>query len=261
MVEVVRSAAATVRYDEQTALDRLDWAVQSEERWVVLGPNGAGKTTLLDILATSRHPTSGEVTILGEQLGLVDVFGLRPLIGVVSGATANLIPDTEDVTSVIITAGWAIAGRWRELYEEMDIRRASELMDMMGIKHLAERRFGSLSDGERKRALIARALMPDPELLLMDEPASGLDLGARESLVGRLSVLAQDGNAPVQIMITHHVEEIPPGFTHALLLRDGEVIAKGQIDGVITDENLSRTFGLPLSVRKVFGRFWAFAVE
>ena len=261
MVEVVRSEATTVLYGDHAALDRLDWSVQSDERWVVLGPNGAGKTTVLDILATSRHPTKGEVTILGEQLGLVDVFGLRPLIGVVSGATADLIPAHEDVRSVIITAGWAIAGRWRELYEEMDEKRADELMHMMGITHLAGRKFGSLSDGERKRTLIARALMPDPELLLMDEPASGLDLGARERLVGRLSVLAQDADAPVQIMITHHVEEIPPGFTHALLLRDGQVIAKGQIDGVITDENLSKTFGHALSVRKVFGRFWAFAVE
>jgi iron complex transport system ATP-binding protein len=259
VVEVVRADAATVVYSEHVALDQLDWQVQSQERWVVLGPNGAGKTTLLDILATYRHPTRGQIRILGEQLGLVDVFDLRPLIGVVSGFTADLIPATEAVQDVIITAGWAISGRWQELYEEMDSARANELMATLGVTHLARRQFGSLSNGERKRVLIARALMPDPELLLMDEPATGLDLGAREGLVGRLSVLAHDSEAPVQIMITHHVEEIPPGFTHALLLRDGRLVAQGQIDTVITDENLSETFGLQLSVRKVFGRFWAFA--
>ena len=170
------------------------------------------------------------------------------------------IPKSEKVRDLIVTAVWAITGRWRETYDAMDLERADGLMSTLGIMDLASREFCTLSDGERKRALIARALMPDPELLLLDEPATGLDLGAREALISRLSVLAQDPTAPVQVMITHHVEEIPPGFTHALLLREGHVVAQGPIDSVITDENLSETFGLALSVRKVFARFWAFAI-
>lgn len=260
VAEVIRTEATTVAYGEHVVLDRLDWAANEGERWVVLGPNGAGKTTLLDLISTTSHPTQGQVTLLGEPLGLTDVFDLRPLIGVVSGATTNRIPKTETVRDVILTAGWAITGRWRETYDAMDVTRADELMATLGIADLADREFGTLSDGERKRALVARALMPDPELLLLDEPATGLDLGAREGLIGRLSVLARDPEAPVQVMITHHVEEIPPGFTHALLLREGQVVAQGPIDSVITDDNLSKTFDLPLSVRKVFFRFWAFAI-
>lgn len=259
MAEVIRTEAATVAYADHVVLDRLNWAANEGERWVVLGPNGAGKTTLLDLISTAKHPTRGQITLLGEPLGLTDVFGLRPLIGCVSGSTTSRIPRTESVRDLIVTAVWAITGRWRETYDPIDIARADGLMSTLGILDLAEREFGTLSDGERKRALIARALMPDPELLLLDEPATGLDLGARESLIGRLSVLAQDTSAPVQVMITHHVEEIPTGFTHALLLREGRVVAQGPIDSVVTDQNLSETFGLPLSVRKVFSRFWAFA--
>lgn len=259
MAEVIRTEAATVAYGDHVVLDQLDWAADEGERWVVLGPNGAGKSTLLDLIATTKHPNRGQVTLLGEPLGLTDVFDLRPLIGVVSGATTTRIPRTERVRDLIVTAVWAITGRWRETYDRMDLDRAEGLMSTLGILDLADREFCTLSDGERKRALIARALMPDPEVLLLDEPATGLDLGAREALIDRLSVLAQDPSAPVQVMITHHVEEIPPGFTHALLLREGRVVAQGAIDAVITDENLSETFGLPLSVRKVFSRFWAFA--
>jgi iron complex transport system ATP-binding protein len=260
VTEVIRTDAATVFYGDRAVLDHLSWVVRDGERWVVLGPNGAGKTTLLDLISTASHPTDGDISILGEQLGLTDVFGLRPLIGVVSNATTSRIPKKEKVRDAIVTAGWAITGRWRETYDVMDMERADDLMSIMGIEEIADRQFGTLSEGERKRTLIARALMPDPELLLLDEPATGLDLGSRESLVNRLSVLAKDPTAPVQVMITHHVEEIPPGFSHALLLRDGKVIAQGRIDSVITDENLSQTFGLPLSVRKVFSRFWAFAI-
>lgn len=259
MATVVRTEAATVQRDGRNIVDNVTWQVDTDQRWVVLGPNGAGKTSLLDLLATSSHPTTGTVEILGEPLGLTDVFALRPAIGVVSSRTTALIPQHETVSDLVITAGWSIAGRFRERYEQVDIDRAHELLTTMGIEHLADRRYGTLSDGEKKRALVARALFPDPEILLLDEPAAGLDLGSREALVERLGVLAADPAAPVQIMITHHVEEIPPGYTHAMLMRDGAVLEQGEIDLVLTDDNLTRTFDVPLSVRRVFNRYWAFA--
>lgn len=256
---VVRTVDATVRRGDRNIVDHVTWSVETDQRWVLLGPNGAGKTSLIDLIATSAHPTSGTVEVLGQPLGLTDVFGLRPSIGVVSSRTTALIPERESVRDVVMTAGWSIAGRFREQYDDVDVERATQLLDVMGIGHLAIRRFGTLSDGEQKRALVARALFPDPEMLLLDEPAAGLDLGSRESLVERLGALAADPDAPVQIMITHHVEEIPPGYTHALLMRDGRVLEQGQIDQVLTDENLTRTFDVPLSVRRVFNRYWAFA--
>lgn len=259
MATVVRAVDATVRRGERNIVDHVTWTVETDQRWVLLGPNGAGKTSLIDLIATSAHPTSGTIEVLGQPLGLTDVFGLRPSIGVVSSRTTALIPERESVRDVVMTAGWSIAGRFREQYDDVDVARAMQLLDVMGIGHLAIRKFGTLSDGEQKRALVARALFPDPELLLLDEPAAGLDLGSRESLVERLGGLAADPAAPVQIMITHHVEEIPPGYTHALLMRDGRVLEQGQIDQVLTDENLTRTFDVPLSVRRVFNRYWAFA--
>jgi len=168
------------------------------------------------------------------------------------------IPEHEPVRDVIITAGWAVSGRHGEDYDDVDLKRCDELLYFMGVSHLADRELVTLSDGERKKVLLARALFANPELLLMDEPAAGLDVGARENLLGRLSAIAQDPTAPVQVMITHHVEEIPAGFSHAALLRGGRIVAKGPIDAVLTDENLSRTFDTPLLVSKVFSRFWAF---
>jgi len=250
---------ASVVRSGRSILTGIDVSMADDERWVVLGPNGAGKTTLLDLLATTNHPTSGSVTVLGEPLGLVDVFALRPMIGVVSGRTTAMVPATERVRDVVMTAGWARLGRFREEYEDVDWQRCLTVLSFMGIRHLADREFGSLSDGEQQRALVARALLPDPEILLLDEPAAGLDVGAREELLERLSSLAKDPDAAMQVMITHHLEEIPAGYTHALLLRDGQVLSKGLIDEVLTDEHLSKTFDTPLTVKKVFSRFWAFA--
>lgn len=259
MTVIVRTQDATVRRGERNILSQVTWTVETGQRWVILGPNGAGKTSLLDLIATSGHPTSGAVEILGESMGLTDVFALRPSIGVVSVSTTARIPQREAVLDVVVTAGWSIAGRFREQYDPQDIDRAMHLLETMGIAHLAQRRFGTLSDGEQKRTLVARALFPDPELLLLDEPAAGLDLGSREGLVERLGELAKDETAPVQVMITHHVEEIPPNYTHAMLLRDGAVLVQGEIDTVLTDDHLTRTFDVPLSVRRVFNRYWAFA--
>jgi iron complex transport system ATP-binding protein len=254
---VVRMTSVGVRRGGATLLSGLDWSVELDERWVVLGPNGAGKTTLLRIAAAELHPTWGSVSILGERLGRTDVSELRPRIGLCSAALAARVPPGETVRDVVVSAGYGVIGRWREEYDATDIQRATEMLDTMGIQQLAERTFGTLSEGERKRALIARALMTDPELLLLDEPAAGLDLGGREDLVARLSALAFDPDAPATVLVTHHVEEIPPGFTHALLLRAGKAVAAGLLDDVLTADNLSETFGQNLELEKIGDRYFA----
>jgi iron complex transport system ATP-binding protein len=246
-----------VRRQNNELLAGLDWSVELDERWVVLGPNGAGKTTLLKLAAAEMHPTSGTVDLLGERIGRVSVFELRPRIGFTSAAIANRVPGDEIVRDVVVSAGYAVLGRWREAYDKMDIVRAEELLGALGVLALAERTFGTLSEGERKRVLIARALMTDPEMLLLDEPAAGLDLGGREDLVARLSELAMDPEAPAMVLVTHHVEEIPPGFTHALLLRDGRAVVSGLMDDVVTSENLSKAFDQDLLLERSGNRFFA----
>jgi iron complex transport system ATP-binding protein len=254
---VIRMENVSVRRADTVLVHDIDWSVELDERWVVLGPNGAGKTTLLRLAAAELHPTSGRVHVLGEQLGRVNVFELRTRIGLTSAALGIRVPEQESVRDVVISAGYGVLGRWRERYDSLDADRADSLLAALGIAGLAQRTFGTLSEGERKRALIARALMTDPELLLFDEPAAGLDLGGREDLVGRLSVLAADPDAPASVLVTHHVEEIPVGYTHGLLLREGGIVAAGLLDDVLTDENLSATFGLPLGVQRRRGRYTA----
>ncbi len=226
-----------------TLIEGIDWTVEEDERWVVLGPNGAGKTTLLQVVSAQIHPTSGVVGILGEVLGTVDVFDLRPRIGLTSAALADRIPRDERVHDVVVSASYAVIGRWREHYDDLDHARADELLTEMGAGHLADRTFGTLSEGERKRVQIARSLMTDPELLLLDEPAAGLDLGGREDLVSTLSVLAMDEMSPATVLVSHHVEEIPPGFTHAMMLREGRVVAAGPLEHVMTEETSLRPSG------------------
>ncbi|MCD1143969.1 ABC transporter ATP-binding protein [Kocuria sp. LUK] len=259
MSAVVEMADVSVVRGRKTLLDAVDWVVREGERWVVLGPNGAGKTTLLSIAAARLHPTRGMVDILDEILGAVDVFELRPRIGLSSTVLAAQIPASETVRDCVVTAAYGVTGRWTERYDTDDDARAQELMAAWGIDHLAERRFGTLSEGERKRVLVARALMTDPELLLLDEPAAGLDVGGREDLVARLDELARDGTAPAVVMVTHHLEEVPDAFTHALLLREGRVVAAGPVEQVITQRNLSETFGVALKLVRVGNRYAAFA--
>jgi iron complex transport system ATP-binding protein len=253
---VVEFADVTVRRGRATLLDQISWRVAEGERWVILGPNGAGKTTLLQVAAAQIHPTDGVAGILDEVLGTVDVFELRPRIGLTSAALAERIPREELVRDVVVSASYAVVGRWRETYDELDHDRARELLGSVGAGHLAERTFGTLSEGERKRVQIARALMADPELLLLDEPAAGLDLGGREDLVSTLSALALDPVSPTTVLVSHHVEEIPPGFTHALLLRSGAVVAAGPLLDVVTEAHLTETFGMPLVLSREGGR-WA----
>jgi iron complex transport system ATP-binding protein len=254
---VVRISDVVVRRGESRLLDRVSLTVDSEDRWIVMGPNGAGKTTLLLIAAARLFPTAGEVELLDEVVGAVDVAELRPRIGWASAATAADIPAGESVLDVVMTGAWAVTGRWREQYDGADEARAGALLADWGIAPLAGRTFGTLSEGERKRALIARALMADPELLLLDEPGAGLDLGGREDLVERLDRLARDEDAPALVVVTHHVEEIPAGFTHGLLLREGRVSAAGPLAEVMTDECLSEAFGTPLTVHHDGGRWFA----
>jgi len=253
----VQFEGVSVRRGQKILLDSIDWVVEEDERWAVLGPNGAGKTTLLQIAAAIMHPSSGVAHVLGERIGRTDVFELRPRIGFASAALAQRIPGNELVIDVVVSAGWAVLGRWREAYGRMDVRRANALLARFGAGDLAERAYGTLSEGERKRVQIARALMTDPELLLLDEPAAGMDLGGREDLVHRLSRLALDAEAPASVLVTHHVEEIPIGTTHALLLREGRVIASGLASDVLRDESLSATFGIELSVGRAEGRWYA----
>ncbi len=248
MDPVLELADVTVRRGEATLIEGVDWTVEEDERWVILGPNGAGKTTLLQVAAAQIHPTAGVAGILGEVLGTVDVFDLRPRIGLTSAALAEKIPRSERVHDVVVSASYAVIGRWREHYDELDHQRASDLLVELGAGHLKDRTFGTLSEGERKRVQIARSLMTDPELLLLDEPAAGLDLGGREDLVSTLSVLAMDEESPATILVSHHVEEIPPGFTHALLMRAGHVVASGPLEYVMTEEIVSATFGMPLQL-------------
>jgi len=258
---VVQLREVTVARGGKLLLDSVDWTVEEDERWVILGPNGAGKTTLLQLAATTLHATSGNVGVLGELLGAVDVFELRPRIGISSAALAQRIPGAERVVDVVVSSSYAVLGRWREAYGRLDVRRARMLLARFGVGDLAERRYDTLSEGERKRVQIARAMMSDPELLLLDEPAAGMDLAGREDLLRRLTRLAADPASPAMVLVTHHVEEIPAGMSHAMLMADGKVVAQGLLDDVLTAENLSKTFGLELVLEAQNGRYFARAAD
>ena len=257
--EVLKLRGVSVRRDTSLLLRNVDWTAHADERWILIGPNGAGKTTLLQVASTMLYPTEGTVDVLGERLGDTDVFELRPRIGLSSAALAERVPTGEKVIDLVLTASYAVLGRWKEEYESSDVTRAVELLDALGCAHLIRRRFSTLSEGERKRVQIARAMMPDPEILLLDEPAAGLDLGGREDLLRRLSTLASNPKAPMMVLVTHHVEEVPDGFTHAMLLRRGSVLVAGPVEEVFTAKNLSRAFGVPLAIERHERRWRAWA--
>ncbi|AOP46564.1 ABC transporter ATP-binding protein [Streptomyces lydicus] len=257
MSDVLELVDVSVVREGRALVDQVSWSVKEGERWVILGPNGAGKTTLLNIASSYLYPTKGSVSVLGEQLGKVDVFDLRPRIGIAGIALADKLPRSQTVLQTVLTAAYGMTAHWQENYEDIDEQRARAFLDRLGMNDYLDRKFGTLSEGERKRTLIARAMMTDPELLLLDEPAAGLDLGGREDLVRRLGRLARDPYAPSMLMVTHHVEEIAPGFTHVLMIRQGKVLAAGPIDLELTSSNLSHCFGLPLVVERVGDRFTA----
>jgi iron complex transport system ATP-binding protein len=251
--------AVTKIAGERRVLADVDWTVRSGERWVVLGRNGCGKTTLLRIASLYLHPSSGTVTVLGETLGRSDVRSLRERIGFSSASFADMLRPALEVTDVVVTAKHAALEPWWHTYDADDRARAVRLLARVGSEHLAGRQFGTLSSGERQRVLLARTLMNDPGIVLLDEPTAALDLAGREELVSALDALATDPATPPVVMVTHHVEEIPGSFTHALLLRDGTVLAQGTIDGVLTATNLSACFGLPLELERRGPRWLAWA--
>ncbi|WP_030763257.1 ABC transporter ATP-binding protein [Streptomyces griseus] len=257
MSDVLDLVDVSVVRDGRALVDGVSWSVKEGERWVILGPNGAGKTTLLNVASSYLYPSSGSATILGERLGSVDVFELRPRIGMAGIAMAEKLPKRQTVLQTVLTAAYGMTATWNEDYDPVDEDRARAFLDRLGMNDYLDRRFGTLSEGERKRTLIARAMMTDPELLLLDEPAAGLDLGGREDLVRRLGRLARDPYAPSMIMVTHHVEEIPPGFTHVLMIRQGKLLAAGPVETELNSRNLSRCFGLPLVVERVGDRWTA----
>jgi iron complex transport system ATP-binding protein len=249
----------TVQRSTKTILGPITWQINEGERWVILGPNGAGKTTLLQLLAALIHPTQGRVVILGEALGAVDVFELRPRIGFTSSAMLELLPDDERVMDIVLTSAYAIAGRWQEEYDLWDESRAKALLTTFGVRDLGERIFGTLSEGEKKRVQISRALMADPEVLLLDEPAAGLDLGGREDILQRITAYTSDEHSPATVIVTHHIEEIPAGTTHALLLKQGLVMYSGLIGDVLTETNIKEVFGVDINLKFNGYRYFASA--
>ncbi len=255
MAQTIDLKNVTVTRDGVDILKSIDWQVEDNQRWVIVGPNGAGKTTLLKVAAAQIQPSTGTARVLGETLGSVNVFDLRTRVGFASSALVSHIPNSETVLNAVMTASYAITGRWNESYEDIDEKRARRVLNEWNLNEHADRAFGTLSDGERKRVQLARSVMTDPELLLLDEPVASLDLGAREQTVQLLGAYASSPVAPSMIMVTHHLEEIPTGFTHALLLNAGEVVAQGPIASIITSDLLSETFGFGLNVSNDRGRF------
>ena len=255
MNEVLSFNNVSVMRSDKAILSDITWSVKDNERWVIVGPNGAGKTTLLKIAAAQLQPSSGIASVLGETLGEINVFDLRTRIGFASTAIASRIPNSENVLDAVMTSSYAVTGRFKEKYDDVDERRARRVLTEWHLSDYADRPFGTLSDGERKRVQIARAVMPDPELLLLDEPVASLDIGSREATIKILSGYASHPAAPAIIMVTHHLEEIPAGFTHALVLNQGRIIASGPINHTLTTEKLSEAYGLALEVAFQSGRF------
>ena len=253
----LRLAGVGFTRDKRPILSDVDWEVASDQRWVVLGANGSGKTSLLRIAALYEHPTTGTVEVLGHRLGQVDVRRLRHQVGFVSPALAQMLRPHLKAVDVVVTARHGALEPWWHDYTDADRERAVRLLEQVGAGGLGDRTIATLSSGERQRVQIARSLMTEPGLVLLDEPASTLDLGGREMLVTDLTQLAADPSAPPLVMVTHRTEEIPAGFTHGLLLRDGRVLAQGPLEDVLTSETLSACFGLPLELEHRYGRWHA----
>ncbi|GIU90490.1 MAG: putative ABC transporter, ATP-binding protein [Acidimicrobiia bacterium] len=243
--------------DGTAVLAGVDWTVAADERWVVLGANGAGKTSLLRIASLYQHPTTGTVEVLGERLGRTDVRTLRERVAFSSPALAAALAPTMTAREVVMTARHAALAPWWHQYTDADRARAGDLLERFRCGAHAEQPFATLSAGERQRVLLARTLVNEPGLVLLDEPTAGLDVGGREELVADLGAWARDASRPPIVLVTHHVEEIPPGFTHALVLRDGAVLAAGPIEATVTSDVLSKAFGVHLAVAHRAGRYTA----
>ena len=251
----------TVRREGVPVLDGIDWRVNRSERWVVLGPNGSGKTTMLSVAGARLWPTSGRVEVLGSELGRVDVRTLRPRVALVSGAVTRQLRADVTAREVVASGRYGALETWWHTYGAADWERADALLAQGGVRGIADRSFGVISEGERQQVLLARALMSDPELVLLDEPFAGLDLGARERLLMRLRALASDNGSPPVVLVTHHCEEIPPGFTHGGLMRAGRLIAAGPLRDVITSQHVSACFEVAVAVGCNDERWWSRAIS
>jgi len=256
-VTTVELTGVTVRRARRIILGPLDWCVEDGQRWVVLGPNGSGKTTLLQVVSLYLWPTSGSVDVLGARFGRVDAREHRRRIGYAGSALEAAMDEQLTPNQLVLSARHAALAPWWHVYEEPDRARAAELIGQLGIGHVADHPFRTLSSGERRRVSIARAMMPAPELLLLDEPGAGLDLGARETLIRDLAGLADDPALRAIVLVSHHVEEIPPGFGHALLLADGRAVRAGPIETVVRGDVLGEAYRMPIAVERRDGRFWA----
>jgi iron complex transport system ATP-binding protein len=254
---VIALHAVGVRREGTVVLDNVDWVVRPGERWVILGPNGSGKTTLLTLAGARLWPSAGSVEILGARLGKVDVRTLRPRISLVSGSVTRQLRAELPARDVVVSGRHGALETWWNTYTPEDWAEADRLLDEVGFASIADRPFGVISEGERQHVLLARALISRPELLLLDEPAAGLDLGARERLVSRLGVLAADPTNPPTVLVTHHCEEIPRGFTHAGLVRQGKLVAAGPLARVITSSLVSACFDVDVTVGQRDGRWWS----
>ncbi len=255
----VEMRRALVRIDGRVVLGPIDLVIGRGERWVLLGPNGGGKTTLLALAGARRQPSSGRVTVLGAALGAADIRALHPRISHTSHILAEGMSPDLPVLTMVLTGKRATLSPWFQVFDEADERRAATLLERVGCGHLAARRFATASQGERQRVLLARALFSDPELLILDEPASGLDLPAREALIEALETAAVQPSAPTTILATHHLEEIPPSTTHVALLRGGRLLAAGAVEGILTPGRLERCFGIAMEVGRRGARWWAAA--
>jgi iron complex transport system ATP-binding protein len=257
VISALRCSHVSLEIDGTRILDDVMWEIGAGERWVVLGPNGAGKTTLLRIAALYLHPTSGTVDVLGQRLGRCDVRTLRERIAFSSPALAARLEPSMTAAQVVMTARYAALAPWWHQYTVDDHVRAVSLLERFRCAGLAEHKLPTLSAGERQRVLLARTLMNDPGIVLFDEPTAGLDVGGREELVADLTDWANDPARPPLVLVTHHLEEIPPGFTHALVMADGHVTASGPIKETVTSAILSAAFALPLRVTVRDGRYTA----
>ena len=256
-VLALRGVGRTI--DGTEVLRGIDWDVHSGQRWVVLGPNGSGKTTLVRIATMWEHPSAGTVELLGQRLGRTDVRRLRAHVGFTSAAMADMLRPSLTAAEAVMTAKHAALEPWWHTYDDEDSRRARAALQRVGCGHRADHRFGTLSSGERQRVLLARAMALEPEVIVLDEPNAGLDLAGREELLGTLRDLAVDPDTPPLVLVTHHADEIPDGFTHVLLLRAGTVLAAGPISETLTSAALSECFGLELGLERRHGRWTAWA--
>lgn len=256
---VLEMAGVGRTIDGNNILRNVDWAVESGQHWVILGANGSGKTTLARIASLRLHPSTGTVKVLGQELGRIDIRPLLPQIGYAAASLADQLRPELPVADVVMTAKYGALEPWWHEYSDGDRQKAVEALNRVGIEHLGDQRFGSCSSGEKQRVLIARALMTEPSIVILDEPTAALDLGGREEFVSTLDTLAQRPHAAPMVLITHHVDEIPAAFTHVLLMADGAPLVAGPIDQTMTAEHLSRAFGVELSVEQRHNRWWAWA--